>query len=58
MRCSHPAKELESASEVLLDKPYQGRDFLNLLRARTFPGNPSCYFRDGGKYEVRISMKR
>jgi len=54
----HLAKELEPASEVFLDKPYQGRDLLNLLRARTFPGNPSCYFHDGGKkYEVRISIE-
>jgi len=54
----HLAKELEPASEVFLDKSYQGREILNLLRARTFPGNPSCYFHDGGKkYEVRISIE-
>lgn len=54
----HLARELEPASEVFLDKQYQGRELLNLLRARTFPGKPSCYFHDGGKkYEVRISIE-
>ncbi|MFS8930198.1 formyltransferase family protein [Cupriavidus taiwanensis] len=54
----HLAKELDPASEIFLDKSYQGRELLNLLRARTFTGNPSCYFHDGGKkYEVRISIK-
>ena len=53
----HLAKELEPASEILLDKNYTGRELLNLLRARTFPGKPSCYFNDKGrKYEVRISI--
>jgi len=53
----HLARELEPASEVFLDKSYQGRELLNLLRARTFAGKPSCYFHDGGKkYEVRISI--
>lgn len=53
----HLAKELDPASEVFLDRQYSGRELLNLLRARTFPGNPSCYFHDGGKkYEVRISI--
>lgn len=54
----HLARELDPASEVLLDRQYTGRELLNLLRARTFAGNPSCYFHDGGKkYEVRISIK-
>jgi methionyl-tRNA formyltransferase len=54
----HLARELEPASEVFLDKSYEGRELLNLLRARTFAGKPSCYFHDGGKkYEVRISIE-
>ncbi|MEM5427381.1 formyltransferase family protein [Cupriavidus oxalaticus] len=54
----HLARELDPASEIFLDRSYQGRELLNLLRARTFAGNPSCYFHEGGKkYEVRISIK-
>ena len=54
----HLSRELDPASEIILDKQYTGRNLLNLLRARTFPGNPSCYFFDEGKkYEVRVSIK-
>lgn len=54
----HYFKELDPASRIYLDKPYNARDLLNLLRARTFTGKPSCYFFDGDKkYEVRISIK-
>ena len=54
----HAARELERASEIFLDKCYRGDELLNLLRARTFPGHPSCYFYDQGrKYEVRIAIK-
>lgn len=55
----HLAKELEPASFIDLDKLYKARDLLNLLRARTFPGHPGCYFSDDGEdYEVRISITR
>jgi methionyl-tRNA formyltransferase len=54
----HYFKELDPASRIYLDNSYNARDFLNLLRARTFKGKPSCYFYDGEKkYEVRISIK-
>jgi methionyl-tRNA formyltransferase len=54
----HYFKELDPASRIYLDRTYKAADLLNLLRARTFTGKPSCYFYDGGKkYEVRISIK-
>ncbi len=53
----HRASELHPASEILLDKSYTAKDLLNLLRARTFPGMPACYFwSDGKRYEVRVSI--
>lgn len=55
----HRASELEAASRLDLDKKYRARDLLNLLRARTFDGYPSCWFEDDGeKYEVRVSIRR
>lgn len=55
----HLAKELDTASKIELDRQYKGRELLNLLRARTFPGNPACWFEDNDKkYEVRVEIKR
>ncbi len=55
----HLANEIEAASEIQLDQSYSARKLLNLLRARTFPGYPSCWFsEDGAEYEVRVTVKR
>ena len=55
----HYAKELDNVSELELDKDYKAKDLLNLLRARTFTGKPSCFFIDNGvKYDVRISITK
>jgi methionyl-tRNA formyltransferase len=55
----HLAKELDPASHIYLDRQYRARDLLNLLRARTFPGHPACWFEDDGKeFEVRVEIKR
>ncbi len=56
----HNASELDEKSEIYLEKNYTAKDLLNLLRARTFPPHPSCYFFDerGEKYEVEIKIKR
>jgi cephalosporin hydroxylase/methionyl-tRNA formyltransferase len=55
----HFSKELDSASRIDLEKRYLARDLLNLLRARTFPGYPACWFQDEGEtYEVRVVIKR
>lgn len=55
----HRGVELEVASQIDLDRTYRARDLLNLLRARTFTGYPSCWFIDGGElFEVRINITR
>ena len=56
----HYRKELEPRSEIILNKTYTAKDLINLLRARTFPPNPSCYFYDdnGEKYEIRVEIEK
>ena len=55
----HYRKELEPASQIYLDREYKARDLLNLLRARTFPPYPACYFyEDGEKYEVFLQIRK
>ena len=55
----HYEKELDKASLLELDKMVKTEDLLNLLRARTFAGKPSCFFIENDiKYEVRIAIKR
>lgn len=55
----HRSSEMDSICQIRLDDTTTPRKLLNLLRARTFPGRPSCKFTDNGvEYEVRISIKR
>lgn len=55
----HLSKELHPASRIALDETTTPRELLNLLRARTFPGHPACWFQDQGEtYEVRIRIER
>lgn len=55
----HRASELEEASRIDLDSSYRARDLLNLLRARTFPGHPGCWFEENGnRYEISINIKK
>ena len=55
----HYAKEIDPASEIDLEKKYKAKDLLNLLRARTFPPYPSCYFYDNDeRYCVTVSIKK
>ena len=50
-------KDLEPASEILLDNNYRARDLLNLIRARTFNPHPGAWFEeDDMKWDVRISI--
>jgi methionyl-tRNA formyltransferase len=54
----HARRELDPASRIDLDELYTARQLLNLLRARTFPPHPACYFVDEGKtFEVRLSIR-
>jgi methionyl-tRNA formyltransferase len=53
----HKRAELNEASHVRLDREYRGEDLIDLLRARTFPPHPACWFeREGKKYEIRVSI--
>lgn len=55
----HYMKELEPASRIDLDRSYTGRELLNLLRARTYPPYPGCWFEENGAtWEVRVSIQR
>ena len=55
----HYAKEIDLASKIDLNKNYSARELINLLRARTFTGYPSCYFEDDGEaYEITVNIKR
>jgi methionyl-tRNA formyltransferase len=55
----HFAKEIHTASMIDLEQKYTARELLNLLRARTFPPFPGCWFEDGGiKYEIRVQITR
>lgn len=54
----HRADEIDKASWIDLDNPTTPRDLLNRIRARVFPGRPSCRFEDDGRaYEVTVSIK-
>lgn len=54
----HRAAELDFHSHIDLNKDYQARDLINRIRARTFPGRPSTYFRDQGKkYWLRLEIE-
>jgi len=55
----HLASELEEASRIDLDSSYVARDMLNLLRAKTFPPHPGCWFEeDGQRYEIKIKISK
>lgn len=54
----HNSKQLDEASVIELDRHYTARDLLNLIRARTFHGRPSCTFIEGNKrYSVKIKIE-
>jgi methionyl-tRNA formyltransferase len=55
----HFAKDLPKISEIKLDETYTARKLINILRARTFPPHPSCYFIDehGKKVNVRVQLE-
>ncbi len=56
---SHHSSEIERASKIDLNGIYQGRDLINLLRARTFEGYPGCWFEeDGNRYEISIKIRK
>jgi methionyl-tRNA formyltransferase len=55
----HRREELDARSLIDLDQRYTAKEFINLLRARTFEPHDACRFVDGGEtYEVRVSIRR
>lgn len=55
----HHSSEINMASKVDLDATYQGRELLNLLRARTFEGHPGCWFEEAdSRYEISIRIRK
>jgi methionyl-tRNA formyltransferase len=53
----HLSKELDLHSEIHLDKKYIAKDLINIIRARSFSGNPSSFFYiDDKKYYVNIKI--
>ena len=55
----HNSEEMGVLSLIDLEMQYSARNLLNLLRGRTFPGHPACWFRDGDEeYEVRIEINK
>lgn len=55
---AHRGNEIELSSEIDLERDYQARRLLNLIRARMFPPHPTAYFHDGGKkYSVQVVIK-
>jgi len=58
-RAPHRRRELDPASELHLDDTIRVREFLNRLRARTFPPHGACYFTDGDStFDVRVEIVR
>lgn len=52
------SKEIDDVSCIDLKKKYLAGKLVNLLRARTFLGFPSCWFEDDGKkYEIKVEIK-
>ena len=50
----HGTHDVEAINEIDLDRPYVARDFINVLRARTFPPYKGAYFIANGK---RVYMR-
>ena len=54
----HNSKQLDEASVIELDSNYTARDLLNLIRARTFHGRPSCTFiEDNRRYSIIVKIE-
>ena len=52
-------KDMFLESEIDLEQSYKAKDLFNLIRARTFEGKPSCWFKyKKNKYEIRIKINK
>jgi len=53
----HYKKELNLHSKIDLEKKYKAIDLINIVRARSFNGNPSSFFiHEGKKYYINIKI--
>lgn len=52
----HYHRDRPRIEKLDLDAPTTGRQFLNLLRARTFPPYPGCWFEENGR-RVNVSVR-
>jgi methionyl-tRNA formyltransferase len=53
----HRRSDVESIDEIELDRRYSGRELIDLLRARTFDGQPGAFVvRDGRKIFLRLDL--
>ena len=52
----HYVKDLQAIDEINLDQLYTGRQLIDMLRARTFPPHPGCYFKHNGR-KVYVSTQ-
>lgn len=57
---AHTVNDLQKIDKIYLNKSYNAKKLINILRARTFPPFPSAYFidKDGKKVYVRIQLKK
>lgn len=55
----HTTKDVRKIDEIRLDKKYEARHLLNILRARTFPPYEGAYviLEDGRKIYIRVSLE-
>jgi len=55
----HQKKDVNLIDHINLDKSYNARNLINILRARTFDNYESAYFKeDGKKYYIRVLIER
>ena len=54
----HRKADVLALDEIDLDRTYKAREFLDIIRARTFPPYPGAYFWDGDrKVSIRVELR-
>ena len=54
----HLAKDIESSSNINLDKTYKAEELINILRARTFTNGDGAYFyKDNKNYNIKLNIR-
>ena len=53
----HLSKDIDSSSNIQLDKQYTAEQLINILRARTFStGQGAFFYKDGKKYNIKLNI--